>query len=290
GVGHAAGHRGQHHRPGRAAVGHRARPAARRGHDRARAPPARLRPRGAAHRGRVDGRRAVAHPHRADQRRQARGVHPRLRRARTVDARRADEPPPRPGRHPGHRARPVPHRGLAGAGLRRGHVRRPARHPALPARHRPRPGREPRRRGRARRVAGRHRRCLRGPAGRGRGPAARRVHRPRGRLLLRPHHRPARLRDPDGRPGRRPRRAHGDQPLPARARARAARRARVRAADHPPVPGGLGVPRLRRGVRHQGRARRGVRAARARPDAGRRHVRGAVAGGPLRLRAAARGL
>ena len=80
-----------------------------------------------AHRGRVDGRGPVAHPHRPDQRREARGVHPRLRRARPVDARGADEPPPRPGRHPGHGARPVPHRRLPGAGLRRRHVRRPAR-------------------------------------------------------------------------------------------------------------------------------------------------------------------
>ena len=40
-----------------------------------------------------------------------------------VDAGRAAEPPLRRGRDARHRARPVPHRGLAGAGLRRGHVR-----------------------------------------------------------------------------------------------------------------------------------------------------------------------
>ena len=107
-----------------AALGNRPRPAAGRDHDRSRAAPARLRPRGAAHRGRVDGRHPVADAHRADQRRQAPGVHPRLRRARPVDARRADEPPLRRPGHARHGARPVPHRRLARARLRRGHGRR----------------------------------------------------------------------------------------------------------------------------------------------------------------------
>ena len=72
GVDDAARHRGQHHRPGRGALGHGEGPAARGDPDVARAAPARLRPRGAAHRGRVDGRHPVAQPHRADQRREAR--------------------------------------------------------------------------------------------------------------------------------------------------------------------------------------------------------------------------
>ena len=94
-----------------------------RAHDRAGAAPARLRPRGPADRGRVDGRDPVADPHRADQRREAGGVHPHLRRPRAVDARRPDEPPARPGGDAGHGARPVPHRGFPRARLRRGHVR-----------------------------------------------------------------------------------------------------------------------------------------------------------------------
>ena len=57
-----ARHRGQHHRPRRAAVADRARPADGRGHDRAGAAPARLRPRGPADRGRVDRRRRSGSP------------------------------------------------------------------------------------------------------------------------------------------------------------------------------------------------------------------------------------
>ena len=94
------------------------------------------------------------------------------------------------------------------------------------------------RRGGARRVAGRRGRRLRGPApGRG-GPAAREVHRPRGRHLLRPDHRAQGLLDPDGRPGRRADRADRHQPLPPGARALPAQRARLPAADHAPVRGG----------------------------------------------------
>ena len=92
-----------------------------------------------------------------------------------------------------------------------GHVRGAARHAALPARRGARPGRQPGRRRGARRLAGRHRGRLRvaDPRHR-RGAAAGEVHDPRGRQLLRPHHRPAGLHDPDGRPGRRPHLADGD--------------------------------------------------------------------------------
>ena len=79
------------------------------------------------------------------------------------------------------------------------------------------------------------------------------------------------LRHPDGRSRRRPDRPHRDQPLPAGARALPAHRARLPAADHAPVPGGRPVPGQRRGVRHQGRAGGRLRAARPRPDPGRRH-------------------
>ena len=95
-------------------------------------------------------------------------------------------------RHPGDGAGPVPHRGLARAGVRRRHVAGPARHPALRHRHRPRPRRQGGRRGGARRVAGRHRRRLRGAAGRRRGPAAREVHVEVRRHLLRADDRAAR--------------------------------------------------------------------------------------------------
>ena len=105
-----------------------------------------------------------------------------------------------------------------------------------------------------------------------RGPAAREVHRPRGRQLLHPHHRAQGLLDPDGRPGRRADPADRHQPLPAGARALPAQRARLPAADHPPVRGGRGVPRQRRGLRHQAGARRRLRAPRARAHAGRRHA------------------
>ncbi|WP_324278331.1 hypothetical protein [Blastococcus brunescens] len=92
----------------------------------------------------MDGGGAVADRHGPDQQREARGVHPRLRRPRPLDARRPDEPPAGPGRHAGDGARPIPHRGLPGAGVRRGHVAGPRRRAALPARHRARPGRRPR--------------------------------------------------------------------------------------------------------------------------------------------------
>ena len=93
------------------------------------------------------------------------------------------------------------------------------------------------------------------------------------------------LHDPDGRTGRRPDRADGDQPLPPGARPLPDQRAGLRAADHPPVPGGRGVPGQRRRLRHQAGARRPVRAARAGGDPRRRHVGRALDGGPLRLRA-----
>ena len=48
-------------------------------------------------------------PHRADVQRRAAGVHPALRRARRLDARRDDQPPHRRHVHRVHRARAVPH-------------------------------------------------------------------------------------------------------------------------------------------------------------------------------------
>ena len=91
----------------------------------------------------------------------------------------------RPGGDARHGARPVPHRGLAGAGVRRRHVRRPARRPRCTSRDGARPRRQGRRRRRARRVAGRRRGRVRGAARRRRGPAAGEVHDPGGRHLLR---------------------------------------------------------------------------------------------------------
>ncbi len=88
--------------------------------------------------------------------------------------------------------------------------------PALRQRDRPQPGRHAGRRRGARRLAGRRGRRLRGAAPGRRGPAAREVHRSRGRHLLPPHHRTQGLLDPDGRPGRRADRADRHQPLPAR--------------------------------------------------------------------------
>ena len=79
--------------------------------------------------------------------------------------------------------------------------------------------------------------------------------------------------------------ATADQPLPARPRALPHRRAGLRAAHHAPVPGGRGVPGQRRRVRHQGGARRRVRAAGAGTDPGRRRHRRPVALGGVRLRA-----
>ncbi|MFD0514471.1 hypothetical protein ACFQ0Q_37430 [Streptomyces aureus] len=71
----------------------------------------------------------MADGHRQAQRRQAPGVHPRLRRARPEHAGRRPQPPLHPRGHPGHRARPLPHRRLAGGPLGTRHVGRPARHP-----------------------------------------------------------------------------------------------------------------------------------------------------------------
>ncbi|CAA9244960.1 MAG: Catechol 1,2-dioxygenase 1, partial [uncultured Actinomycetospora sp.] len=278
-------HRGHDHRPRRGPVVDGARPARGAADELARAPPARVHTRERPHQGRVDGGDPVAHRDGADQRREAGGVHPRLRRARSVDARRAAEPPARPGGHAGDRARPLPHRGLAGARVRRRHVRRRPRSPAVRARRRPRAGRNAGARRGPRRVAGRRGGRVRvaAPGGR-RGPPAREVHGARRRYVLRAHHRPARLRDPDGRAGREPHRAHRHQPLPPGARALPARRAGLRAADHPPVPGGRALPRQRRRVRGEARAGGDLHRARAGPDAGRRAERGRVVRGRLRLR------
>ena len=79
-------------------------------------------------------------------------------------------------------------------------------------------------------------------------------------------------------------------PLPSRPHPLPDQRARLRAADHPPVPGGRRVPRQRRRLRHQAGARRPLRGAGAGPDSGRRHLRRPVARGALRLRPAAPGL
>ena len=249
-----------------------------RDHAGAGAPPARLRPRGPAHRARVDGRDPVADAHRADQRREARGVHPRLGRAGPVDAGRPDEPPARQGRNPGDGAGSVPHRGLAGAGVRRRHVAGPARHSALRHRHRPRPRRQGRSAGRCS-TCGRPtttaptRRswtstrpgCARSTPPRATAPTASGRSRRSGYSV--PMDGP--VGDLIGRTGH--------QPLPPGAHPLPAQRARLRAADHAPVPGGRRVPRQRRRVRHQGRAGGGLRAraSRARPrTAARRRCRG----------------
>ena len=206
---------------------HRARPAARGDHDRAGPAPARVRPRGAAHRGRVDGRDPVAEPHRPDQRRQAAGVHPGLRRARAVHAGGADEPPLRPGGHPGHGARArstsparpssefgadmsdgVPGTPLYVSGTVRDLDGKPVAGAVLDVWQA-----DP---------DGAYEAQLDVDEARLR---AKYTAREDG-TLLRAHGGPEGLRHPDGRPGRRPHRAHRDQPLPAGARAFPAHRAR----------------------------------------------------------------
>ena len=166
---------------------------------------ARLRPRGAAHRGRVDGRDPVADRtgQISDEKREEFILASDVLGLSMLVVQMNHRLDPRG--HPGDGARALPHRGLAGVRVRRRHVRRRARHAALRPRHRARPGRQPGGRRRARRLAGRHRGRLRVAGARHRrGAAAGEVHDPRGRQLLRAHDRAEGLHDPDGRPGRRP--------------------------------------------------------------------------------------
>ena len=240
----------------------------------------------------MDGRRAVADAHRADQRRQARGVHPRLRRAGPVDARRADEPPARPGRDARHRARPVPHRRLA-----RSWTSAPTCPTACPA---PRStSTAPSATSTGSPSAGRCSTC---------GRPTRTARTSRSSTSTRPgcarSTRPARTArycvrtiaplgysiPMDGPVGELIGRTD-DQPLPAGARPLPHQRARLRAADHAPVPGGRAVPGQRRGVRHEAGAGRRVHASASparRPTAVSPRCRGPD--GRVRLRAAAAGL
>ena len=123
---------------------------------------------------------------------------------------------------------------------------------------------------RARRLAGRSGRRLRGPARRGRGPAAGQVHRPPGRHATACARWPRRA-TPSRWTGRSA--TSSGAPRSATSGRRTCTSCSPRpatAADHPPVPGGGPVPGQRRGVRHQGRAGGGLHRARSGTHPGRR--------------------
>ena len=270
----AAGHRGQHHRAGRRALGHRERPAAR-----ARSCTA-----------------LVRHLH--DFAREVRlteaewmaAIEWLTRTGQISDEKREEfilasdvlglsmlvvqmNHRLDPGATPATVLGPVPHRGLAGAGVRRRHVRRacPARRSTSPA---------PSATWTASRSAGRCSTCGRPtptaptrPSSTSTRPGCGRSTPPRATAptACGRSRRSGTAIPMDGPVGELIG-AHRHQPLPARARPLPAQRARLRAADHAPVPGGRRVPRQRRRVRHQGRAGGRLRAPGAGPDPGRRHV------------------
>ena len=204
-------------------------------------------------------------------RRQADGVHPRLRRARPVDARRADEPPVRRAGHARDGARPVPHRRVTRARVTAGTCPKASRDSrststgssaTSTATRSPAPCS----------TCGRPTPTARTrPSSRWTRPRLRaQVHDARRRQLLRADHRAEGLHHPDGRPGRRPHQPHRHQPLPPGARALPRHGSGLRAAHHSPVRAGRPIPRQRRGLRDEGRARRPLRAARVGDGARRR--------------------
>ena len=104
---HGTVQRTRSHRGGDRAARRVRRPALQDGHDRADPPPARLRARGRADRGRVAEGDPVSHRGRPGLQRPAPGVHPALGHARRLDPGRCDQPPPAERRGRIDRARPV---------------------------------------------------------------------------------------------------------------------------------------------------------------------------------------
>ena len=230
-----------------------------RDHDQRGEAPARLRARGASHRGGMVRGHQVPHRGRPEVRRQAPGVHPALRRARAVDDGGGAQPQDRARRDRGHGARAVLRARREGVRLRR----RPARRRDDEGRGRlgQRPGagggRQAGARRRARHLAGQGRRHLR-PADRGRVRAARpRQGERQGRVRVRELQAEV-LQHPDGRPGRRPGARHQQQPHAPGAHARHRLGARLPAGDHARLRRGRSVPRRRRGVRGEELAHRQV--------------------------------
>ena len=175
----------------------------------------------------------LPHPHRADVHRRTSGVHPALRRAGRVDARRDDQRP-RTGTPPSqHRSGPVPHGRLPAARARRRTSPLDGKgEPCLVTGQVTERGRHPVGRGARRRVAGQRRRLLRRPATRrpaGTEPARAVHHRRRGHVLV-PHGRAPVLPHPRRRPGGRAAGGHrtASQPAGARALHRHGRPATVR--------------------------------------------------------------